>query len=122
MIGVAALVGCGGSSSQPAAKRQTNTGAYHVFPFRGKVTTPRGRPMADAAINEVLVRTSAARCGQALVSHLSSADWTFMDTNVICPGVVRVSAYKLGYVGRPVVLTLSRNRRLPSVHLVVERR
>jgi hypothetical protein len=124
LIGVAVLSGCGSSTSHPSAKAPSGRLVLHFLPFRGKVTTPGGSPVADAAIVETLLRPFMATCARTLVGYRSSADGTFADENVMCSGsgVVRVSAYKPGYVVRPVVLTLRRAGRVPYVHLIAERR
>jgi hypothetical protein len=112
----------GSSKPHPSTERTTGPRVYHFFPFRGKVTTPDGRPVANAAIIETLLRPSTRTCAQTLVGYRTSADGTFVDDNALCPGIFRVSASKDGYVGRPTVLTLRYGRRPPLVHLVVQRR
>jgi hypothetical protein len=122
LICCAVLVGCGSSKPHPSTQRTTAPRVYHFFPFRGRVTTRDGRPVANAAIVETLLRPSTRKCAQTLAGYRTSADGTFVDDNALCPGVFRVSAYKDGYVGRSIVLTLRYSRRPPFVHLIVQRR
>lgn len=111
-------VGCGGPAHRSIPR--TNAAEPHFLPFAGRVTTSDGAPVAGAGILESCVRPFAKQCARTLVGYRSGPEGRFVDHNLLYPGVYRVTAHKDGYIGRPVILTITREKR-PFVHLILDR-
>jgi hypothetical protein len=118
---VVCLSGCArhpSTSNEPSSSTSRSDDALLFMSYRGRVTTPAGRPVADAAINSICIRPLGSRCLTTLVGYSSRADGTFYDNNPVGAGIYAISAYKPGFTGRRVVLALTKTHR-PYVHLVL---